>query len=183
MILKNRDDIGYFLNYYYLTGCGAEIGVQKGIFSEKILSTWKGEMLFSIDIWENYQNYTDIANVSQEQQEKLFLEASARLSSYKNSFIIRQYSLEASSLFENNSLDFVYIDANHKYEFVSEDIISWYPKIRPGGLISGHDYLNGYIEGSGEFGVKKAVDEFVAREKLRLFHTEEYWPTWYAFKA
>lgn len=60
-------------------------------------------------------------------------------------------SIEGSKLFTDESLDFVYIDASHEYENVKEDLIHWYPKVKRGGVIAGHDY------GAG---VKKAVDEF-----------------------
>ena len=48
-------------------------------------------------------------------------------------------SVEASKLYENESLDFVFIDACHEYSCVKEDIIAWYPKIKKGGVLAGHD--------------------------------------------
>jgi GR25 family glycosyltransferase involved in LPS biosynthesis len=66
-------------------------------------------------------------------------------------------SLDAVSRFDDHSLDFVFIDASHEYEDVKADIIAWLPKIKPGGILAGHDY---YI---GDFdyypGVKQAVNE------------------------
>jgi predicted O-methyltransferase YrrM len=57
-------------------------------------------------------------------------------------------------------LDFVFIDADHSYEGCKADIEAWFPKVKPGGLLSGHDYDNPDFP---EFGVKRAVDEFAAR--------------------
>lgn len=54
--------------------------------------------------------------------------------------VIKQYSKEASTNYKDNSLDFVFIDAHHTYKAVTEDINYWYPKIRPGGTIAGHDF-------------------------------------------
>jgi cephalosporin hydroxylase len=48
-------------------------------------------------------------------------------------------SIEASKLYQDESLDFVFIDANHSYDAVKEDILAWYPKIKNGGLLGGHD--------------------------------------------
>ena len=53
---------------------------------------------------------------------------------------IRMSSVEASKLYSDESLDFVFIDACHEYECVKEDIKSWYPKIKKGGIIAGHDF-------------------------------------------
>lgn len=60
---------------------------------------------------------------------------------------------EVASQFEDNSVDFVFIDADHNYESVKKDILSWLPKMKKGGIMSGHDYFNNTC------GVKQAVDE------------------------
>jgi predicted O-methyltransferase YrrM len=65
---------------------------------------------------------------------------------------IKSYSWEASKNFEDNSVDFVFIDADHEYESVVKDIDSWLPKVKKGGIISGHDYITWK-------GVKLAVDQ------------------------
>ena len=65
---------------------------------------------------------------------------------------IKSTSIDAANTFEDNSIDFIHIDASHDYDNVLADIIAWYPKVKPGGLITGDDYIWG--------GVKKAVDEY-----------------------
>ena len=67
-------------------------------------------------------------------------------------------SIEAAKKVEDSSLDFVFIDANHHYEHVVQDMIAWYPKVRSGGLFSGHDYGGGRVW----HGVKRAVNEWCA---------------------
>ena len=90
-------------------------------------------------------------------------------------------SQEAAPLFRAGQLDFVYIDAQHHYEAARDDIETWYPKVRKGGILAGHDYLEGERE-AGYFGVKRAVDEFVARRGLRLvISAEGDWPSWFVF--
>ena len=69
---------------------------------------------------------------------------------------LKMTSIEASALFENNSLDFVFIDASHEYEDVKNDIISWLPKIKRGGVLAGHDYWSGPDSWPS---VRKAVNE------------------------
>jgi hypothetical protein len=66
---------------------------------------------------------------------------------------IRMASVDASKTYKNKSLDLVYIDANHTYDYVKQDILSWLPKIKEGGIIAGHDYATDWD------GVVKAVNE------------------------
>jgi predicted O-methyltransferase YrrM len=77
-------------------------------------------------------------------------------------------SLDAVSLYENRSLDFIFIDASHEYEDVKKDIIAWYPKLKLGGIIAGHDYTS-------YDGVKKAVDEILINKNLNIRLENSYW--------
>jgi predicted O-methyltransferase YrrM len=60
--------------------------------------------------------------------------------------IIRDHTVNAAKIFEDNSVDFIYIDAGHKYEQVVADINAWYPKIKNGGIIAGHDFKGGPVK-------------------------------------
>lgn len=71
---------------------------------------------------------------------------------------IKMASNKAVNLFADNSIDFLFIDADHSYEGVKRDIQMWIPKVRSGGVIAGHDY--------DWEGVKKAVDELFANTKI-----------------
>lgn len=75
-------------------------------------------------------------------------------------------SERGADLFEDESLDFVYIDGNHKYEFVKIDIESWFPKIKKTGWIGGHDYQHKWAPG-----VKPAVDEILGEPDARFRET------------
>lgn len=68
-------------------------------------------------------------------------------------------SLEAALRYEDRTLDFVFLDADHDYAAVSADIRAWLPKIRPGGYLGGHAYLPDWP------GVVRAVDEFFGKRK------------------
>lgn len=81
---------------------------------------------------------------------------------------IRMSSLEAVSLYENRSLDFVFIDASHEYDDVKKDIVAWYPKVKKGGYLCGHDYTT-------FDGVRKAVDETIIFNRLNWSLKKSYW--------
>jgi hypothetical protein len=94
----------------------------------------------------------------------------------------RKLSEEAVGAFPNDSLDFVYIDANHEFNAVLQDIRGWFPKVRPGGVLAGHDFLDGDLP-EGSFGVKSAVSTFESEAGVRAHSTSERaWPSWYIVK-
>ena len=85
----------------------------------------------------------------------------------------------AAHCFADGQLDFVYIDALHYYEDVREDIELWYPKVRKGGILAGHDYLDGWAP-NYVYGVKSAVDEFRSLTRLKLAISREATsPSWF----
>jgi hypothetical protein len=116
---------------------GVEIGVENGFFSEEILRA--GLKLYSIDPWIHCPNWR--YQRAQIEMEKIYEKAKKRLGKYENSTIIRKISMDAVTDFANESLDFVYIDGNHEFRYVAEDIYEWTKKVRKGGIISGHDYF------------------------------------------
>ena len=69
-------------------------------------------------------------------------------------------SLEAADLFENNSLDFVYFDTNHSFSYLTQELKKWYPKLKPGGILAGHDY-NGPV--------RSAVQAFFSPMKIMAY--------------
>jgi len=118
---------------------GAEIGVWEGDFSEKLLKGIPGLHMTCVDSWIPYANYLD-----HRRQHKLgaaYEIAKERLAPYEVTFI-RAFSLPASEQVPDAALDFVYIDANHSFEHLVADIAAWTPKVRSGGIISGHDYFH-----------------------------------------
>lgn len=125
MEIKTREDFGKLFESLKKTGVGAEIGVQYGYFSSKIAEFYTGKLL-CIDLWGDENTY-EIAKkaLSDESKFKLY----------------RGDSLTLAEFIPNGSLDFAYIDANHHYKEVLADIEAWYPKVRSGGILAGHDYV------------------------------------------
>ena len=78
---------------------------------------------------------------------------------------------------QSKKFHFIYIDGDHRYEGVKIDIEAWYPKVRKGGLICGHDYTGEIIPAKYDvmsFNVKKAVDEFFAGKQLFISREKEF---------
>jgi hypothetical protein len=91
------------------------------------------------------------------------------------------FSDEAVKLFGAGQLDFIHLDANHRLEMIQSDIRLWYPAVKRGGILAGHDYLDGIVGGS-DYGVKQAVDEFAQKNSLKVNVIPEEWPSWWIQK-
>jgi hypothetical protein len=159
-VISSRDLFPKTLNQSSLLGEGVEIGVLQASFSEWILEHWKGKCLHSIDPWLYFSDgsYVDGHNLSDSNHEEHYRIACEKLSPFGNrSKIHRKRSEEAAPDFLDGSLDFVYIDAQHHYEAVCDDIARWYPKVKVGGIIGGHDFFKDGDYPFGRFGVQRAV--------------------------
>jgi hypothetical protein len=178
--LLHRDGLGNFLNQLGLIGEGAIVGADAshiGQFSGRILEQWAGKRLhFVVHSEHGVRQALQPKSTGQAVAPDFLAVHRNRVSSYA------EPSTEAAARFPDLSLDFAYIDADHRYEAVSADIQAWYPKLKPGGLFAGHDFLDGTLP-QGKFGVKTAVSEFERRAGLSVAVTADRdWPTWYVFK-
>ncbi len=122
---------------------GAEIGVERGKYSEVLCKANPKLHLNSIDPWSPSAYEPGISGVNEEQPyfDGVYEEAKVRLAPY-NCTIIRKGSIEALNDFKDSSLDFVYIDGNHDFVNFTNDLHFWLKKIRVGGIMSGHDYCH-----------------------------------------
>jgi len=112
---------------------GVEVGVKAGRHSETLCQNIPDIELLCVDNWEG-------------SSKKDYLNASKRLRRY-NAKLIKKTSMEAARDISLGSLDFVYIDANHNFDFVMQDLIEWSKRVRVGGVISGHDYDRAHGKG------------------------------------
>jgi predicted O-methyltransferase YrrM len=141
---------------------GCEIGVSTGCHSYKILQDTQVEKLYSVDPYKSYGDPTNLS-LSQEYFDVLYHKVYQRLTEFgSRTEILRAFSNKAASSFKKHSLDFVFLDANHTYEYVKEDLLLWYEKVKPGGIFAGDDYATVHP------GVPQAVDEFFADRNLTI---------------
>lgn len=162
-----RDDMANLFNELGFKK-GAEIGVYTGRYSESLCQRIPDLKLYCIDPWDIYETKVeDPHSQDKEQAEFNYKKTKERLDKY-NCAIIKKTSMEAIKEFEPESLDFVYIDANHDYEHVSEDIKAWAKIVRPDGIVSGHDYGH-WRDKTRNLESKRAVDEYVSKHNKILF--------------
>jgi len=180
--VRNRRELAKYFNELGFKK-GAEIGCASGEYSEFLFRSIPDLELWCIDSWTVYKEerrkqraYQHIANYE-------FIKK--RLAKY-NAHIIKAFSMDAVKKFEDESLDFVFIDGNHSFDYVMEDIIEWSKKVRKGGIVSGHDYYHfrhsGVIEAvnayTGAYGIKFNITE--RNEAWKRFDDGE--PSWWWVK-
>lgn len=141
---------------------GAEVGVFDGWTSEVLLRSFPHLQLWLVDSWNPYAGACSTDGKDADYFERAFQTAHfwTRFAEPRR-FTLREPSPLAAARFADASLDFVFIDANHTYEHVRDDIFAWWPKVRSGGIMTGHDY-GVHRDKSGEWGVSRAVNEFAA---------------------
>jgi predicted O-methyltransferase YrrM len=118
---------------------GAEIGVADGRFSLVLCQTIPDLHLLCVDPWRAYAG--NPRGGPQAQQDRNYLLARERLAPYEVTFY-RAMSVQAACEVAEQSLDFVYIDGHHGYDYVLSDLRAWSPRVRPGGMVSGHDFYH-----------------------------------------
>lgn len=115
---------------------GAEIGVYEGAYSKNLLQRIPNLHLIGVDLWESYPGYKDF-------EKNDIVDAYNRAVKNVEGYdceLIKGWSDEVVKTIPDNSLDFVFIDGNHNYEWCVWDIANWSKKVRSGGIIYGHDY-------------------------------------------
>jgi hypothetical protein len=124
-----------------LTGHGVEIGVRRGDFSEIMMKSWPGTMHL-VDPWAWTEEYVEVEAHPYEWRNDEDLEHVVHMvERYPGRGVIHKMtSLDASKVIADG-LDFVYLDGNHALNHVWQDLRLWWAKIRPGGILAGHDFL------------------------------------------
>jgi glycosyltransferase involved in cell wall biosynthesis len=134
-----RENLGdLFEDFGYAVG--AEIGVCRGYFSDQILRRTSKVHLHSVDPWVPYHD-SKYGDEGQGRNERM---ARAKLKPWIEAgrcTIHKDFSLKAVDTFQDESLDFVFIDGNHVFDHAVQDIIRWVPKVRIGGMVGVHDYF------------------------------------------
>ncbi len=162
-------------------GVGVEVGVFQGNFSQVLLRETKPRALYLVDPWLHQPDavYLDTCNRTGREFRAIYRNVKLRFARYATVHVIKAKSLQAVHMFDDASFDWIYIDGNHGYEAVRDDLAAWWPKLKPDGFFAGHDY----VDQQPRFGVKRAVDEFGFQcgQAVRVT-TEPRFPSWYIRK-
>ena len=140
--LHFREHLGSLLNVEKMK-VGIEVGVQAGIFSSAILRRWRCCTAYTlVDAWQPLGAYHDQANVALRGQETLMRKAIHSLRQYPQVKVCRNLSVACAMQLEDESADFIYLDARHDYLGLWADLEAYWPKLRRGGIMAGHDYIH-----------------------------------------
>lgn len=160
-----RDDLPEFVK-----SRGGKVAVEIGVFEGKYTEVLarSGLRVYGVDPWLVYEDYgtPDYASVAEKRYQKTL----RRLAPYPNVTIYRETSMEALKHFDDESVDFVYIDGNHLFKYVAEDIWEWWKKVKKGGIVAGHDYA--YFKSRSPFGgcqVREIVDAYALSFRVNFW--------------
>ena len=195
-VLSSREDL---LPYLPKDGVGAEIGVAEGAFAAAILEAAEPRELHLIDPWSNLESGSGLlqagsmlADVEEAIEhgvepdapppnsmgDAILANVTARFEGDPRVRLHRQYSYKAAAGFPEEYFDFVYIDGNHHYEFVLRDLQDFASRLKPGGLLFGHDFFENEFARKQNYGVVEAVLAFLKRSNFRfLMLTSEHFST------
>lgn len=140
---------------------GVEVGTDRAGYAKNILERMPGVELYTIDPYLPYNEGDEVKDTLK--MIEIENEARSVLSKFPNSTLIVDTSMNVVKAFHDNSLDFVFIDGNHEYEYVYEDIVEWTKKLKPGGIIAGHDYKE---DADKKYGVIEAVNRYVEENNI-----------------
>jgi hypothetical protein len=153
---------------------GCELGVFAGEFAESLVRR-NPKHLTLIDCWSSpdgmlFSGDVDGNNGVSLSQDYLYSLVNSRFAEHKNVTVLRGWTYDLIPTVEDNSLDYVYIDADHSYEGMKRDLKLIQSKLKPDGLLMGHDYEMNFAKAkiAWKFGVQQAVDEFCQETDYRL---------------
>jgi predicted O-methyltransferase YrrM len=171
--VTTRHDFAKLINELNLK-VGVELGVSYGAYSDFLLSNSDLEKLYSIDSWSTDYSETLAATfkhwtINHGEVEKAEAISREVLSKHgQRSIIMKGNSFDYASQFEDNSVDFVFFDAGHRFTGFALDMINWWPKIKKGGLIAGHDYWRKH-----RYEVMDVANAFLFEHRLIMHLTYE----------
>lgn len=175
--IHSRELFPKLLNDKGLNGDILEIGTHRADFAEIILRKWSGNHLYCIDPWYNHPEYEEQAQYlwGSGNRDEDFGIAKERLRvTGKKHTMLKGRSKDFVSKFNDNTFDFIYIDGDHSYKAVNYDLNSWWSKVKPGGIVAGHDFIcpNEDKGGWGRF-IQPAVLEFAKEKDVQVYLIDE----------
>lgn len=157
ILLENREIL---LEQLPVDSIGVELGVAAGDFSERIIAKLNPKKLHLVDVWDS-ERYGEHLFQSVKHKFRDAIESGSCQ-------IHRNTSLKAVDDFEDNYFDWVYIDTTHGYATTKKELTAYNTKIKPGGIIAGHDYCMGNWSKRSRYGVIEAVYEFCKTYEWRI---------------
>ena len=151
-----------------------EVGTDLGSFAAQFLARFQG-ILLCVD---DYQSYGEMP--WSDRTPDMLMAIMVLAPYHGRARFIRAKSVDAAKRYQNwlGEPGFIYIDANHEYGHVMADLEAWWPVLKDGGILAGHDFDPTHP------GVMRAVQEFAQARKLLVRVTHEHdIPSWYIYKG
>ena len=167
MFRKNMYDL--FAELGFKLGC--EVGVLRGRNAREMFRSIPGLKLYGVEPYDDQPSSTRHKTVPRYTNNRSSM---VQRMSGRDMTVIEKFSEIAVQDIPYDSLDFVYIDGDHSYDYVMTDIILWSRRVRPGGVVSGHDYVipEDYHH-SYDINVKEAVDDYVKIHKIKNLYIND----------
>jgi Methyltransferase domain len=194
-IVHKRNDIGKLIQSEGFKS-GIEVGVLAGLFARITLQDWPScERYVLVDAWRHLENYQDSANTDSAHQEKRYEQSMTHLAPWIDKGVVevcRDFSSECAKKFKDESVDYVYLDARHDYLGASDDLEAYWPLVRRGGILAGHDFLLAKDSTTGSDyslnydgthhpgSVEGAVTEFAEKvgRQIQITYKDGHWKSW-----
>ena len=172
--LKERDAI---LSLIPTASVGAEIGVFTGMLSEYLLDKVKPTKLYLVDPWsklhgERFPNFGAYSDHGKLQTAAALNAVRFRVKRFPAAEIVQEFSQKWLAEQPDHSLDWVYLDASHKYENTMNELQAIEPKLKPDGMILGDDAWT--KRGGRHYGVFRAITDFCKQRPFELFRLDQY---------
>lgn len=204
--IKRRSDLSALMESEKFE-TGVELGVQHGDFAKQMLRNWPScRKYVLVDIWKQLDNYHDLANVDNNRQEMKYQITLENTKKWKEKIeVCRDYTVKCAEIYKDKQFDFIYVDALHDYKGVLLDLEKWWPLLKQGGIMAGHDYVtqedgpaqtgqnwtinyDGTVDHTGR-AVQGAVLDFFNDEKhperyrqISIAYRDVNFPTWFVRK-
>lgn len=156
---------------------GAEVGVEKGKNAQTMFEIIPNLKLFGVDPYKQHPQASYAYHAALRHWNPQYLhnckQQCLKRMRGRNFTLLQGFGEDMVKKIKDNSLDFVYIDADHSYDFIMQDIILWGRKVRKGGIVSGHDYFYDNDRSGRRAKVTQAVNDYTRVHGIKFFITNE----------
>lgn len=173
---------------------GVEIGIEKGKNAQTMFENMPNLKLYGVDSFIEHPQVSHYSIARERNWDphwfaRVKRQCKKRLQGRDYEFL-EGFSEIVVQQVPDNSLDFVYLDSDHSYDFVMHDIIMWGRKLKKGGIMSGHDYYTGHDRTHRREKVVQAVNDYTNVHGIKFYVTNEvhgakssdYYPSWFWVK-